>query len=120
MRLFVIKYHAFFLGALSCYYLQEVCGFSPVLAAATTGFFGSFVQIAGFDNKGIHGAIYAGSFAGMCSFELVEHPLHLILLSLIGTVIYLKTRPIGNGFGGKLGTVSFVSSVIFFLAKSVW
>ncbi len=120
MRLYALKLLAFFSGCLMCFSLQKA-GITPALASALTGFSGSFLHFPKmYEKKGLHAAIYSGSFAGMCSAELVQHPLHLFFLSLIGTAVYLfmKTRVLG--FGGKLGAVSFVASGFFFLAKSVW
>lgn len=121
MKLYVLKFIAFFAGALGCYVLQLYFGFTSVLAAALIGFAGSFLHFPKvYERKGLHSAIYAGSFAGMCSLELVQSSTEIIFLSSIGSFLYLASKPHGNGFGGKLGTISFLSSVIFFLAKSAW
>jgi hypothetical protein len=121
MHLYPLKFVAFFSGCLSCYLLQVKLGFSPVFSSALTGFLGSFLHFPKVvESKGLHSAIYAGTFAGMCSHEVIEHPGHIFLLSIIGTVLYFFSKPHLNGFGGKLGTISFVSSAIFIIAKSAW
>jgi hypothetical protein len=121
MRLYSLKFAAFFGGCLACYLFQVRAGISPVMSAALTGFIGSFLHFPKlYEKKGLHAAIYSGSFAGMCSLELVKHPGHVLYLSLIGTSIYLLLKPKFNGFGGKLGTVSFIASIIFLVTKSVW
>lgn len=121
MKLFVLKLLAFLAGSFACYSLQRHALVSPVLSAATTGFLGSFLHFPTYyEKKGLHGAIYAGSFAAMCSPELIEHSGHLVILSIISTGLYLLLKSHLNGFGGKLGTIAFVSSVLFFLGKTAW
>lgn len=121
MRLYSLKFVAFFGGCLVCYLLQVEAGIPPAMASAMTGLAGSFLHFPKmYEKKGLHAAIYSGSFAGMCSQEILQHPLHVFFLSLIGTGIYLLFKPKFLGFGGKLGTVSFLASIFFLMAKSVW
>lgn len=121
MQLYSLKFIAFFGGCLVCYLLQEEVGIAPAMASALTGLVGSFLHFPKvYEKKGLHAAIYSGSFAGMCSQEILQHPLHLLLLSLIGTGVYLLLKPKFLGFGGKLGTVSFLASMFTLMARSVW
>lgn len=121
MRLYSLKLAAFFGGCVTCYLLQVKAGIAPAMAAALTGLVGSFIHLPKFyERKGLHAAIYSGSFAGMCSPELIKHPMHLVYLSVIGTAIYLLLKPKFLGFGGKLGAVSFIASFLFLITKSVW
>lgn len=121
MRLFPLKFVAFFIGCFTCYLLQVKAGISPALAAAITGLLGSFIHLPKFyEKKGLHAAIYSGAFAGMCSTELIRHPLHILILSVIGTAVYLLLKPKFLGFGGKLGTVSFIASFLFLISQSLW
>lgn len=121
MKLFCLKLLAFSAGAYFCFYLQRSCQLPGAFSAAITGFTGSFLHFPKlYEKKGLHSSIYAGSFAAMSSTELVEDSSHLILLCLICTAFYLLSKPHLNGFGGKLGTVAFVSSIVFFLGKSAW
>ena len=121
MRLFILKFVAFFGGCIACYLLQVSYGLSPVMSSAITGLLGSFLHVPKiYEKKGLHAAIYSGSFAGMCSLEMLQHPGHVVLISFIGTGIYLMMKPRFPGFGGKLGTVSFIASFIFLMVKSVW
>lgn len=121
MRLFSLKLAAFFGGCLACYLFQVKAGIAPALSAALTGLVGSFLHVPKFyERKGLHAAIYSGAFAGMISPELIKHPLHLVYLSIIGTVVYLLLKPKFLGFGGKLGAVSFIASLLFLITKGVW
>lgn len=121
MKLFFLKFIAFLGGSFFCFFLQKELNYIPVLAAAVTGFLGSFLHFPKiYEKKGLHNAIYAGSFAGMCSEEIIHHPILLVPLSLIGTFFYLSTLSRANGFGGKLGTIAFLSSFILLVIESIW
>lgn len=121
MRLYPLKFAAFLGGCVTCYLFQVKAGITPAMAAALTGLMGSFLHLPKFyERKGLHAAIYSGSFAGMCSPELIKHPMHLFYLSIIGTAVYLLLKPKFLGFGGKLGAVSFIASFLFLITKSVW
>lgn len=115
MKIFAIKFTAFFLACYSCYILQFDFHFSPVFASATVGFLGSFLE-----KKDLHTVIYAGSFAGMCSLKYLSAPQYIVFISLVGAGLYLVTKPHAKGFGGKLGTIAFLSSVILLALRQVW
>lgn len=120
-KLFISKFIAFFGGCFVCYLLQKELGLSAVAASASTGFIGSFLHFPRYYEKnGLHAAIYAGTFAGMCSFSILESPVHIMAVSLIGAGLYLISRPYAVGIGGKLGTISFISGLIFLLSKGAW
>lgn len=121
MKLFIIKFFAFYLACLTCTTLQSSFGFSPVLASALVGFTGSFYHFSSWvEKRGIHAVIYAGSFAGMCSQENLSGHEHIVFISLVGAGLYLISKPHLNGFGGKLGTIAFVSSILLVLTRSLW
>lgn len=121
MKLLILKTLAFAAGIFTCHLLQTEAQLTPALAAALTGFVGSFLHFpALYEKKGLHSAIYAGSFAGMCSPEIFNHPFEFLVLSLFAAGVYLLTIPHVTGFGGKLGTVSFIASILFFLLRNAW
>lgn len=121
MRRFFLKYVAFMAGCFLCRYFQLDWAISPVIASASIGLIGTFIKIPSlYDTHGLHSAIYAGSFAGMCSTTILSSYNETFILSLILTILYFFTRKMATGFGGKLGTLAFVSSLIFFLGKSLW
>ncbi len=116
MKIFCIKLLAFYLACLLCYSLQKYLGFSPVLSSALIGFIGSFYWFSHkVEKSGIHAVIYAGSFAGMASPEYLTGFGHIFIISLIGTSLYLWSKPHLSGFGGKLGTVAFVTTIIMII-----
>ncbi len=120
MKLFLLKFIVFYFGCLSCYLLQVHFLLHPVVATATVGFLGSFLHFPRlYEKKGLHAAIYAGCFAGMCSRSVIEGPEQVVMISFIGALLYVLCKPYANGFGGKLGLISFVSSLLFFLSKGL-
>lgn len=101
--------------------LHSLLGVPLVLAAALPAFVGSFIPLS--KQYGAHprAAVYAGCFAGMCSAELLSDYWQLSLLALIGTSLYALTMNIFAGFGGKLGSVAFVSVALFMLTQgALW
>ncbi len=121
MNIFVLKFFAFYFGCFSCVLLQTQFHYSPVLSAASVGLIGSFYPFSIIvEKERIKAIIYSGAFAGMCAPEhLVRHE-YILLISLLGTVVYLISRPHFNGFGGKLGTIAFISSLFLILMKGLW
>ena len=121
MKLFITKALAFSLGSLSCYCLQRYFQFQSITAAATVGFLGSYLHFPKYyEKKGLHSALYAGAFLAMTSMSILTGPLDVFIISLIGTGLYLLSKPFANGIGGKLGTIAFLSSIIFFMARGLW
>jgi hypothetical protein len=121
MNVFLLKFLSFYLGCFSSVLLQTQFRLSAVLSAAIVGFVGSFYPFSRFVLKGkIRAIIYAGAFAGMCAPEhLIRHE-YILLISLLGTGIYFIGRPHFDGFGGKLGTIAFISSLFLLLIKGLW
>ena len=121
LKIFTIKFLAFYLACLTCSTLQTYFGFSPVLSSALVGFVGTFYHFSSWiEKRGIHAVIYAGSFAGMCSQEHLSGHAQIVFISLVGSSLYLTTKTHLQGFGGKLGTIAFVSSVLLILTKDLW
>lgn len=119
-RIFLLKFIAFFIGCFLCTYLQKEFGFSPVLASAVVGFVGTFYHFSSaVENSGIHSVIYAGSFAGMCSLDNLPTHWHVFFISVIGTFLYLLLKPHMTGFGGKLGVIALLSSLIVVFSRGL-
>lgn len=120
-KIFAIKFCAFFIACYSCNFLQTTYNFSPVLAAAVVGFVGSFYHFSKIvEKEGIHAIIYAGAFAGMCSPEYLSSPQYTLFVSVIGSIIYLFGKPHLAGFGGKLGTIAFLSTLFLVASRRLW
>lgn len=120
VRLFTLKFFAFYVGCFLCVFLQKEFSFSPVLASALVGFGGTFYHFSKLTEKsGIHAVIYSGSFAGMCSFENLPTHLHVFNISIIGTLFYFLLRPHLAGFGGKLGVIALLSSLVMVFSRGL-
>lgn len=120
VRLFTLKFIAFYVGCFVCVYLQKEFNFSPVFASALVGFTGTFYHFSKMVEKaGIHAVIYSGSFAGMCSLDNLPTHLHVFTISIIGTVFYFLLRPHLTGFGGKLGVIALLSSLIMVFSRGL-
>ncbi|MBI9009066.1 MAG: hypothetical protein JEZ05_03465 [Tenericutes bacterium] len=87
------------------YSLSHFLGISVVLASSMTGLLGYFLV------KKHQLAVYCGSFAGMVSVSLFGF-LEVSVLALVCAFIFILTKPLFKGYGGKLGTVAFLSSLI--------
>ena len=120
-KIFTLKFCAFFIACYSCSLLQTHFHFSAVMAAATVGFVGSFYPFSRWvEKQGIHAVMYAGAFAGMCSPEYLSAPAYVMIVSFFGATLYLLTRSHLHGFGGKLGTIAFVSTLFLVALRSLW
>ncbi len=118
MKLWFIKGLAFYLGCVGCYLLQRQLGFSAVLSSALLGFLCTFIPLPrDFERKGIHAAFFAGTFAGMSSALILTDHYRVLLVSVVGTTIYFALKPRLVGFGGKMGAVAFLSSMLAVLLK---
>lgn len=93
-------------------YLQAILNFPPVIAAASVALIGAFILI---DTR-IKNLMYVGTF---CSMGVLFHSsyfvLHAIFLTLISYMAYSFFESRIIGFGGKLGSIAFVSCLIYFI-----
>jgi len=94
-------------GVFVTYSIVHFFGISAVLASSFTGLLGFLI----FRKHEI--ALYCGSFAGMVSVALFNY-YEVTILALLCAFIFLLTKPLFSGYGGKLGTVAFMSSLITF------
>lgn len=92
-------------GVFATYSLVHFADVPVVLASCVVGLIGHFFI------KEFETSIYCGSFAGMVSVALFNFS-EVFVLSLVCAFIYIFTKPIFKGYGGKLGTIAFVSSLI--------
>ncbi|MBW6484321.1 MAG: hypothetical protein K0B10_14860, partial [Vicingaceae bacterium] len=93
------------LGAFLTYLLTQFLPISSIIASATVGIIGYLT----FKKNSF--AIYCGSFVGMTSAGIFNY-YELLLASFICGVIFVIVKPILNGYGGRLGTIAFISTVI--------
>ena len=94
-------------GVIASYSIVHNFETSSVLASSLVGLIGFLLF------RKYQVAIYCGSFAGMVSVLLFNY-YEVLILALICAFIYLLTKPLFKGYGGKLGTIAFMSSLITF------
>lgn len=94
-------------GVYATYSIVHFFGVSAVLASSLIGILGYFFV------KKHQVAIYCGSFAGMVSVALFNY-YEVTVLAIICAFIFILTKSLFSGYGGKLGTVAFMSSLITF------
>jgi len=89
-------------GALVTFTLSVNFALGPVVAAGLVG-----VCAAAFFRR--HDVpIYCGAFVGMVSENLLPSHWHVLLASSISAAVFLISKSVFNGFGGKLGTIALI------------
>lgn len=95
-------------GALATFFLQKY-GCSAVVASCLVGLAGALLgHYIGFPNLPL--VIFAGSFVGMTSLTQGTIP-NIIFAGLLTGLLYKLSTNIFTGFGGRLGTIAFISTV---------
>ena len=122
------KYFGFFLctlftslGCCLCFSIQQLLGFPAYLASALTGLLFSFTpKLQFYDKKRLIAAAYAGSFSSMASAYFLETAQELGVVCLLTSASFFFFSHLFRGFGGKLGSISFISFLIFaFISKVI-
>ncbi len=109
---------AFALGCSLCFWGHQWLSLSVVVSSCIVGFLGSFITSSKYTMlNACPAAIYSGSFAGMCSSEIIKSNFELFSVSIVGGIVYLSIDRYFTGIGGKLGTVAFCSVAIVYLLK---
>ena len=119
IKFLLLKFITFFLGFVACFAMHTTFTMPLVISAALAGLIGSFIPFPEQYKNHPYAAIYAGSFAGMCSASLISSYWEIAIISLIGASLYVLTMNRFIGFGGKLGGVAFASVAIFVLARGI-
>ncbi len=116
---YLAKLLSFFFGIYGCFFLHSSLHVPVVVSAASIGLLGSFFPSHLRFKHHIQSAIYAGAFAGMCSYDIVSSVYDLMLMSIIGAALYTALRNVLIGIGGKLGAIAFVSVASVILTKAI-
>jgi len=94
------------IGAVATFVLNHEVGLGAVLAAGIVGIF-STLFLPAYD-----AAIYCGAFIGMSSSEIFHGYGHILLAAFIAAIVYIATKYVFTGFGGKLGTIALIGVVV--------
>lgn len=100
-----------YIGFFACLYLIQI-NINPVVASATTGLLASIIP-----NLKAQSYLYAASFLAIGAFSICKDTSAFILLPFVLFIVFLLTRRVFDGFGGKLGTVAFLATGIFLIIK---
>jgi hypothetical protein len=92
------------IGVIATYELATLLSVNVVIASALMGLLGYLII------RKNSVAFYCGTFAGMTSYEIFNHYEILVLAGICG-LVYLIIKNILNGYGGKLGTTAFISTL---------
>ncbi|MBO9667588.1 MAG: hypothetical protein J7501_12335 [Bdellovibrio sp.] len=89
-----------------------------MISAALVGLLGTFIpETKRIESTHIHANIYMGAFVGMGSKIVEAGPWEILLVSFIGSSIYFWMSRYFKGFGGRLGLIAFISSVLGFVLR---
>lgn len=111
LRVFLI----FLTSSIGCFVLHEWTSFSAVLASSIIGFTISLIPWKKYTKTDVEVVAYAGTFAGMSSSFHMSQIVYFFVSALIATIVFKYSRHYFVGFGGKLGTIAFLSVVVFLL-----
>lgn len=94
------------LGSISTFVLNHIIGLNAILASGLIGLMG----VLFFKKYAI--PIFCGSFIAMASSTLPNINLVIIFASIIGGIVLVVCKDLFVGYGGKLGTIAFISCII--------
>jgi len=97
-----------FFGVMFSYLLAHQLDLSAVIASSFIGILGYYL----FKKHSV--AIYCGSFAGMVSSFLFNY-YEVGMIALLCGLLFVLLKPVFDGFGGKLGTTAFMSTILIAL-----
>ena len=99
------------ISALITYWLNNAVGWGPVLSLGVVGTIGSYLYLLDRKSsylKEIPPPIYCGAFIGMSSLHVGSIYVIILLAGLFTAAMYVLTRSVLVGVGGKLGTLAFI------------
>lgn len=102
----LINFSGVVIGAISTFVLNHDIGLGAVLAAGLVGIIGALIF------PSYAAAIYCGAFIGMSSSEIFHGYIHVIIAAFVAAIVFLATKYVFTGFGGKLGTIAFIGVAI--------
>lgn len=102
----VFEFLAVVVGGIGTYYLSYYIGLGAVVASSLIAI------VAGMLVPEYGVPAYCGSFVGMSSNILLFDYAEVALASAVAGLVYILTRDVFAGFGGKLGTIAFIGASI--------
>jgi hypothetical protein len=102
----IFEFIAVFGGGVVTFYLSTNLGLGAVIASSVAGILAAMIV------PKYGAAAYCGSFVGMSSFSLLSTYSSVALASAVAGIVYVLSRDVFGGFGGKLGTIAFIGATI--------
>lgn len=99
-----LEFLAVLIGGLTTFYFSVDLGLGAVVAASVIGILADMIV----PEYGV--PAYCGAFVGMSSNALFFSYSEVALASVIAGIVYVMTRDVFGGFGGKLGTIAFIGA----------
>ena len=119
MLLIFIQFCVLLFASLSTYTLNTHLSISPILVSASiTAFFVSINKLT-LKRKNFEVLFYCGSFIGMTMPIFINQ--NILIFLLTSTVALLIHRTLENsiiGFGGKVGSIAFISVIFVIVIRS--
>ena len=100
----LFEFLAVLIGGIAAYSLSHDIGLGAVVAASLVAIIADMVL----PKYGV--PAYCGAFVGMSSNALLFNHTEAALASGIAGIVYVITRDVFSGFGGKLGTIAFIGA----------
>ncbi len=97
---------AVFAGAFVAFTFNNYLGMGSVVAAGLVGTIAA-IMIPKFGVP-----LYCGAFVGMASCVLFTSYLYLAIASIVAGIVFVLTKNVFNGFGGKLGTIALTGCIL--------
>ena len=91
--------------------------FSVVFASSTVGIVFGLIFYKKFDYSAV---AFASSFAGMTKLSLINSASWFVVVPFVICTLYYISKNTLVGFGGKLGTIAYISVIVFVLMGSIW
>lgn len=100
------EFLAVVVGGVFTFFLSVDIGLGAVIAASVVGIFADMIV----PDYGV--PAYCGAFVGMSSNALFFNQTEMVFASAVAGLIYVLTRDVFGGFGGKLGTIAFIGASV--------
>lgn len=103
------------IGALACYLLNLYTDLGSIISAGIVGTLSSFIPSINKNSNYLQSlppAIYCGVFVGMSSTEITPSITLVAVAGTLAGILFLLSKSLFVGIGGKLGTISFVGVLI--------
>jgi len=100
----LFEFLAVVIGALTTFYLSVNIGLGAVIAAGMIGILAAMIA------PKYSVPAYCGAFVGMSSNLLLFNLAEVLLASSFAGIVFVLTRDVFGGFGGKLGTIAFIGA----------